>query len=263
MGSRAKFFRDDEELPVAYAIGSSYNFHKKFTVTSDCEWVRSEGGAIKAGLEYLPIDLLAVRVGYDERNASDNGLTFGLEFHVENFLFDYAFVPFGDLGRSHRVSGEINFGAVSEVKRELGTTNKKKSGAPRTASNIKLFRKSKAPTKIQILSLKIMAMEAYDKAEFDLAIQKYEEYLVLRPNNLTSRWNLAEIYLVTGAPAKSAKHYQAITKLEPNNVEAWYKLGLSREKQGIKDSARIAYIRALSLQPDNARAEKRLNNLYR
>jgi hypothetical protein len=56
--------------------------------------------------------MLDLRAGYfyTKEDYAANGLTlgFGLNFKYKWFL-DYAFVPFGDLGNTHRVSLKYNF----------------------------------------------------------------------------------------------------------------------------------------------------------
>ena len=63
-----------------------------------------------AGAEVRLMDLLALRVGYDGRIDADNGLTAGFGVKVADMGVDYAYIPFGRLGNSHRVALTYQFG---------------------------------------------------------------------------------------------------------------------------------------------------------
>jgi hypothetical protein len=77
---------------------------------------------LQAGMEYGLQQSLFLRVGY-QQPLSDNGiggltgLTAGVGFELSGFRFDYAYLPYGDLGGSHRISVGYFFEAL-----ESGTT---------------------------------------------------------------------------------------------------------------------------------------------
>ncbi len=62
-----------------------------------------------AGGEFLLGDKFALRAGY--RNGQDvgSGYTVGIGFNMNWLSFDYAYVPYGDLGRTHRISVGLQF----------------------------------------------------------------------------------------------------------------------------------------------------------
>ena len=72
---------------------------------------------ISFGTEITPISILALRVGYlksvnPETIASISnfkGIGGGLGLNIKRFSTDYAFVPYGDLGNTHRISLLIKF----------------------------------------------------------------------------------------------------------------------------------------------------------
>ena len=112
IGSRVKFYQDEEELPVTLVAGAAYRPDPRFLVTADIDWSRGLEIAIRAGAEYRIADAFAVRIGYDGRNEAGSGLTAGAGFRLRDLSLDYAFVPFGELGHSHRISAEWAFGGV-------------------------------------------------------------------------------------------------------------------------------------------------------
>jgi hypothetical protein len=71
------------------------------------------------GIEYYLFDVIALRVGYKSEVSNNKlgkfknipeGLTTGLGIRLGNIQFDYAYVPYGDLGNTHRISLLIRFG---------------------------------------------------------------------------------------------------------------------------------------------------------
>jgi len=71
----------------------------------------------KVGFEFVPAKAIILRAGYNYP-LSDNDLgnfpvniTAGLGLNLGNFSLDYAWVPYGDLGQTHRLSLTKKFGA--------------------------------------------------------------------------------------------------------------------------------------------------------
>lgn len=116
IGTRARFMLDEEELPLTLVLGASYRPTNQLLLVLEYEVARNQDGAIRAGAEYQLVSMLALRVGYNGSNETDNGLTLGAGFTFNDIQLDYAYVPFGDLGQSHRVSAEVAFGAPAARK---------------------------------------------------------------------------------------------------------------------------------------------------
>jgi len=72
---------------------------------------------ISFGTEITPINLLALRLGYlksinpETITSISNfkGIGGGLGLRISKFATDYAFVPYGDLGNTHRLSFSVKF----------------------------------------------------------------------------------------------------------------------------------------------------------
>ena len=67
---------------------------------------------VGGGLEFVGIEMMRLRLGYntigsDYKTGGDNenlaGLSFGLGLLLNKLAFDYAYVPYADLGNSHRI----------------------------------------------------------------------------------------------------------------------------------------------------------------
>ncbi|GAI40545.1 unnamed protein product, partial [marine sediment metagenome] len=57
-----------------------------------------------AGAEWWIAGLAALRAGYKSNQDIGSGLTVGLGFNLATVELDYAYVDYGDLGNTHRIS---------------------------------------------------------------------------------------------------------------------------------------------------------------
>ncbi len=110
LGRGPRFFGATEELPVTGVVGVTYRPGPWWLLALEYEGVRNQGGAVRAGIEFTPVSVLALRAGFDGRNDAGNGLSVGLGVAAGDLKLDYAYVPFGELDQSHRVSAEYAFG---------------------------------------------------------------------------------------------------------------------------------------------------------
>ena len=121
MGGRIKFEQDSENLPLLIKLGSAYQIRKRWLASLDIGAPRDNNPFVGVGTEYLIPVLdtwsLAGRLGLNSRTIGDvNGLTgisFGLGFILPKFSIDYTFLPFGDLGLTHRISISLKWGEQS------------------------------------------------------------------------------------------------------------------------------------------------------
>jgi hypothetical protein len=116
MGPGLKFAADRAPLPLNVKAGVSYRPAKGATLNFDVNKARGSDPWVGIGAEYM----LAVgtgseigpRVGYEsDRTAlgAMAGLTTGFGLTVNKFSYDYAFVPAGEFGDTHRLSLKVRF----------------------------------------------------------------------------------------------------------------------------------------------------------
>ena len=105
-----------DKLPLILKGGATTKLlDGKLALASDLDWlVNDERTYVDLGAEYALNQHLAFRAGYQVGRSSDKlgGLTgfgAGLGLKFDKFTFDYAYVPFGDLGDTHRVTLGFNF----------------------------------------------------------------------------------------------------------------------------------------------------------
>jgi len=116
LGTKLKYIDDKETLPVNIKISGAYKIFKNWTADLDINFpVDNEMNAC-AGTEYAykvnkEISVFG-RLGYTTETKDVgglNGVTGGIGGEYKGYNLDYAFVPFGDLGNTHRISLGVRF----------------------------------------------------------------------------------------------------------------------------------------------------------
>jgi len=103
-------------LPINIKVGLGFALPEcHLTGAIDINQPNDNYTKISAGLEYNHENLLFARLGYRYRINGDAlgdlaGLTAGLGLKLAQYQLDYAFVPFGDLGLTHRISFTAKLG---------------------------------------------------------------------------------------------------------------------------------------------------------
>lgn len=119
IGSAMKFVNDSDPLPMTMKLGfSSELIREKNPLIVAIDLSSPSDSAVRAGLglEYscgLNESMrISPRLGYktnDDKLNGLSGLTAGFGFKLDMYMLDYAWVPYGDLGDTHRISGSIKF----------------------------------------------------------------------------------------------------------------------------------------------------------
>lgn len=107
LGPGQKFADQRESLPRTIRAGLGYKaLQETLTLGLDTSLVKDSGAALSLGGEYLLKKIVALRLGYkrDPETDSSVGLAAGMGFFYKAYRLDYAFVPFSDLGDTHRFS---------------------------------------------------------------------------------------------------------------------------------------------------------------
>lgn len=102
-----------DDLPLLLKAGLAHRMHNApFMVLADVGKPSDNDFYAGGGVEFVGIEKLRLRAGYntigsDYKTGGDKenlaGLSFGLGFILDKLAFDYAYVPFADLGNSHRI----------------------------------------------------------------------------------------------------------------------------------------------------------------
>lgn len=117
LGGKLKFEQEAAELPLAIKAGAAYKITERWLAALDLSLPRDDDAFVAAGTEYrFAIQdawSLAGRFGFNSKTIGDisgvTGISFGLGFGLRGMDIDYALLPFGGLGQSHRVSVSCKF----------------------------------------------------------------------------------------------------------------------------------------------------------
>ncbi len=115
LGPRVRFIEEAFGLPVTFRLGAAYRLlNDALTLTSDIIRPSDNDIAIAAGAGYTIANILQLRTGYNYQIGGNDlgaisGLTGGFGLTLRQFQVDYALVPFGVLGMTHRFSLVASF----------------------------------------------------------------------------------------------------------------------------------------------------------
>ena len=115
IGPRVKYVEDAFELPFTLRLGTAYRlWNEAVILTMDFIRPTDNDNSIGIGGAYKIGNVLQLRTGYIyKRGGNDlgaiSGLRGGFGLTLRRFQIDYALIPFGDLGLTHRFSLLANF----------------------------------------------------------------------------------------------------------------------------------------------------------
>ena len=115
-GTQIRLYEESFPLPLNLKIGLGYEPIEGAIFGLDVNQPIDNRVNAMVGGEYWLFDLAALRVGYKYKQDENTGIgiTAGLGFKLGGWHLDYAYVPFGDLGTTHRISLNIKFGEVEK-----------------------------------------------------------------------------------------------------------------------------------------------------
>lgn len=110
IGTKIKLGSTADPLPMTFRLGAAYDLPSMpLTLTADLLSIKRSDPEYHFGAEYAISNYIRLRTGYNSDDDLDNGFTFGLGFAQESFGLDYAFIPMGVFGDSHRFSFSAKF----------------------------------------------------------------------------------------------------------------------------------------------------------
>ncbi len=111
LGPGVTFVKEKDPLPVTFKFGILYIFVEDiFCMSADAKYQPKETNKLSenVGLEYWVSKNFAFRAGYDTANINDienfTGVSAGMGFKVAGVNLNYAWMPYGLLGDTHRIS---------------------------------------------------------------------------------------------------------------------------------------------------------------
>ena len=115
MGGGLTYDKESNPLPLTFRLGAAVNPFRNILVATDVVLPKQNQPNVLLGVELAatPNELtrLCVRAGLNTRQMGDGigGLSMGIGATLRSFSLDYAFVPMGELGSTHRISLTFDF----------------------------------------------------------------------------------------------------------------------------------------------------------
>ncbi|MBI3012367.1 MAG: PorV/PorQ family protein [Elusimicrobia bacterium] len=116
LGGGLKFESESSKLPLLIKLGSAYKASENWVAALDLIFPEDNSAQLALGTDYkYQVQegmTLSGRLGYNSRSRKVegfNGVTIGLGFGFQMATLDYAWMPLGDLGSTHRVSVGVKF----------------------------------------------------------------------------------------------------------------------------------------------------------
>jgi hypothetical protein len=119
LGSKLTFLSEGDSLPLALHLGAAYQPNSQWAVSTEGVYEQSGLASGRVGLEWRPIQMIALRTGYRSDTLKGlsalAGLSTGVGLNMWGQELAYAWVPMGDLGNTQYFSLLMRFGdKVSE-----------------------------------------------------------------------------------------------------------------------------------------------------
>jgi len=97
-----------DPLPLTFKVGAASKL-RALTLAVDLTKPQDNEIYYCLGAEWWLRNVLALRVGYKTNQDIGQGLTAGIGYKFGRICLDYAYVPYGDLGDTHRISLGMKF----------------------------------------------------------------------------------------------------------------------------------------------------------
>lgn len=196
---------------MAVELGSLQE--NRFIIEADGAYEMQGGLDASIGAEFIMSNLLALRGGYRLPVAEDNltglkGFTAGAGLRLGYLEFDYAFVPYGELGTAHMMSVSYTFGAPQTPPPEFARKTPDKKGAKSAAELDAMF---------------IEAGKLENSGKLDAAGDKYREIISEDPAYADAYKRLGAVYVKQNQKPMAIKTFETYLKLRPTDkaVAKW------------------------------------------
>ena len=277
-GPGLKFRQESSPLPTAVRIGLARSFWgDAFTATVDEVMPFHSDPYPAAALEYKLRKMFSLRVGYKGDKSLDQELTYGAGFETSVFKVDYAFVPFEDLGDSHRISVTLRFG--KNVKRR--TTDEQLALRIREAET--LFAQGLL-VDAYLVSIQVQRVAPWLDANNRLISKIQKDFQDLEESDRKEKQRLqaealfkrAEQFFVEGNLINARLEFQTLLGLDPGHKQAqsylkqiegqfrsfldsFYREGMLAFAEENYEKAKEEFEKVLAIRPDHAEAREQLS----
>ena len=226
----------------AFNVGASYEKEldpsNRFLIALSGSVEPSSVNYLQAGVEYGLRSRFFFRVGYQLPLASNgieglSGLSTGVGFTLSDLSFDYAYLPYGELGSSHRVTLGFRFDAMKPTRQtppgeppppspEIAPTGTSVSivGTPAPALKIQPNSASKDSLTVRFdLPPDTLAQgkELEKEGKRQEAIQLYMEAVKNNNEDVLGWWALGNTFYRLNLKVYAVYCFERVVQLEPGN----------------------------------------------
>jgi hypothetical protein len=103
----------------------------------------------------------------------------------------------------------------------------------------------------------------FQKNQFEIAIQKFQESLSIQPENIDVLFNLGLSYLQSDQTDEAIGCFKQIVTMDPNHEQSYNNLGIAYKKLGKTELSISSLESALKCQPESAQTLYNLGNAYK
>ncbi|OGR95822.1 MAG: hypothetical protein A2902_01925 [Elusimicrobia bacterium RIFCSPLOWO2_01_FULL_64_13] len=264
-------------LPRVLRAGAGYTFWAdRFTATLDD--VVELGGASSPGLglQYRLKKVVFLRAGYRGDKALDKNLTMGVGFENPIFRVDYAYIPFGGLGDTHRLSVLYRFGRNVESSAADEQLREKIKQAKDLYDRGLLVDSYLLAVQVQRVAPWLDENNALLKRiqKDARGLEAGDEKQKLQ-NQVTALFSRAEKFFEEGNLINARLEFQAVLGLDPDHrvaqgyvnqieaqfrqfVESFYRAGMVAFAEENYPKAREEFEKVLAIQPTHKEAKAQL-----
>jgi hypothetical protein len=123
LGSKLTFLSEGDSLPMAFHVSGAYQATPHWLFAAEGVYPKTALAAFHAGVDWHPLDHLALRSGYRTDTVKGlsplAGYSLGMGLNVWGQELGYAWVPYGELGTTHYFSLVMRFGEAEKAKLKL------------------------------------------------------------------------------------------------------------------------------------------------
>ncbi|MDD5686358.1 MAG: PorV/PorQ family protein [Elusimicrobia bacterium] len=264
-----------DPLPLNFKAGISYlmvfSSDNQFTGALDINKSIDSDARMNIGGEYsagiVSDMLIALRLGYitgRKELGNSAGLTAGIGFKVGSYVLDYAYVPFGDLGNTHRIGLKYLFAERMVNVKNIKIRDEDKKDKNKIVEQIKVICD-------ELKSAYKEAKSFYRKKWYLKARDKFE-WLVSEGEKRYSENELLKNYRFSETPVyedaiefinnmdKEMKEFALLTT-DINLEKLEYTRGYIYKKDGNYEEAEKSFRRIISINPNNLEVAEYLNKI--
>ncbi len=278
VGPSIKYDQTGSPLPRQFVLGAGFlALGGNLAVDLDMISPKGENAYVATGLEYALFQILRLRVGYNgATNFVGNGITYGMGLRFTQWNIDYAFVPFGDLGNTNRISVGVRFGHAMQIQAaDVQVENSYRLAERQYASGQGVQAYS------TLNELLLIAPWHKPSVELKAKIEKQFEEMSASKNQARMESEIAEAFTDAKAAfdrdelVEAKKGFETILRLQPNHVgskvyleriqnrytslaQESFKQGMNYYAVGDYVKAIAAFEKTLTIDPSHADAKAQL-----